>query len=55
MEEAEFCSITAAIASAETWKRAIILGLSCLFNWRSFGPESHLSPIEPAVLLVGYG
>ena len=46
---------TKTIAGTKTWKRTIILGLSCLPNWRSFRPESHLSPIEPAVLLVGYG
>ena len=51
----QFYSIAATISSAKTWKRAIVIGLSCLFNWRSFGPESHLKPIEPAVLLVGYG
>ena len=48
-------SITTSATSTNTWKRVIVLGLSCFLNWRSFGPESHLNPIEPAVLLVGNG
>ena len=55
MEEEKFTGVTVAAACAMTGQGITVSSLSRFVVWRSFGPESHPSPIESPVLLVGDG
>ena len=50
-----FTGVTITAAGTTTGQRITISGLSRFVVWRSFGPESYISPLESSVLLVWNG